>query len=720
MRQLSLSRRVVPFALLFFPPVLQAQDPIDDRAREWAESVTIIRDVFGVPHVYGATDAAVVFGYAYAQAEDALEQVEDNILRSLGRASEVYGEAQYEFDLATRALRIPQLAKAEYLGSDPRMKEIYEAFASGLNYYVRSKQAHLALLERFEPWHSIAFLRFNYYVREFLGYAGVDLSQLDVSRTPRVELGSTGQVRADSFPEPITGSNMWAVAPSKTVEGNAMLFINPHVSFFGTGLYYEGHLVSEEGWNLSGVGRYGFPFPYIGHNEHLGWSHTDNYHDHGDLYEITFDDPNDPLAYRYDGGYRRAEEWTEIIGVLTDGQVVETNVTLTATHHGPIVASRKGIPLAVRLAKIEEGGWYDQWYNMGKASNLDEFQSAVSQHAIPYMNIMYADDAGNIYYIYNGVIARRNENFDWALPVDGGDPRAEWDGFHSYTELPQVLNPSSGWLLNTNSTPMTVTDSTGYSREDFPSYMVGNEVDNPRARASRRLLANEDKFDFESWTRAATDTYVVRADSLIGEMVVQWENLSAVDPTRAARLRVPVELLQNWNRISTVESSAMSLLALSFAMAPFDPSRSTLLDGLDSATTYLLDNWGTVEVGWGELNRHQRPNWRGDEGFSDDAPSTGIPGVPGWLGAVYTYYSAPRANTYRFYGRAGNSFVSVVEFGERIRARSILFFGESTDPDSPHFDDQVELYSQGRFKTAWFYREDVERNAERTYRPSDQ
>jgi len=353
-----------------------------------ARSVTIYRDAWGVPHVYGPTDASVVFGFGYAQAEDRLEQLEDNFMRAVGRAAEIHGEKALLDDTLARALEIPRLAREEYERSRPPMRAIYDAFAAGLNYYLATHpQKRLVHLGRFEPWHPLALLRFKYHHNEFLGYAG--LSPKDLKVTAAAE-GSRREWQ---------GSNMWAIAPSRSATGHAMLFINPHVGFFGLAQYYEGHLTSDEGFHMSGTARVGFPFPYIGHNDHLGWSHTDNYPDHGDLYQETFDDPTHPLAYRYGEGRRMATAWTETIRIKTEQGFEDRRLGFRKTHHGPILAERDGKPLAVRLAKIEEGGWFDQWYAMARARSLAEFKDALRRVAIPYMNIIYADDAGNIFYI---------------------------------------------------------------------------------------------------------------------------------------------------------------------------------------------------------------------------------------------------------------------------------------------------------------------------------
>ena len=682
-------------------------------------SVTIVRDRYGVPHVYGPTDASVVLGLGYAQAEDDLLHVEDNFVRALGRASELYGEETWKDDVVARALGLAEHARAEYRRAKPEMRAIYDAYAAGLNLYLeRHPDRRLRLLERFEPWHTLAFLRFKYYEQEFIGYAGVRWDEIDVEcwRDPATRTSATPDPEPWVAPE--VGSNAWAVTSAKSAEGRALLFINPHVAFFGPGLYYESHLVSGEGWNFSGVGRYGFPFPYMGHNDRLGWGHTDNYHDHGDLYLETFDDASDPLAYRYGNTYLQAEEWSEELRVVTDDRVERRTVTFRRTHHGPILMARDGKPVAVKLARLEEGGWFDQHRAMTKARSLEEFRAALARNAIPYMNVTYADADGNAYYVYNGVVPRRSPYFDWSEPVDGSNPATEWKGYHALDELPQVLNPAAGFVLNTNSNPFTASTSDVPRRADFPDYMIGPEVDNERARVSRQILTERERFDFEEWARAALDTRVLVAPEWAAALEDELAELRGEDPERAAEIAPAVAELVAWDGVSRVDSTEMTLLVL--AEESLDGRRPfPRVAALEAGIAFLEREWDTDRLEWGELNRLQRRHFSGDEPFDDAAPSVAVPGGPGRLGMAFVFHARRGDDTRRRYGRHGNSYVSVVEFGPRTRARSIVFFGQSADPDSPHHFDQAPIYGQARFKPAWRDADEVRAHAERSYHPGE-
>ena len=675
-------------------------------ASQFTRSVTIYRDTYGVPHVFGPTDASCVFGYLYAQAEDNFWQIEDGFIRALGRASEVYGERTLSDDEQVRALEIPRLSQAEYKRAAPRIQALLDAAAAALNYYLdRNPRTKPRLIHRFEPWHILAFSRYAMYEQFVLKQTGVKADEIKTAAESQ-------------------GSNMWAISPAKSATGHAMLFINPHQPFFGIGQWYEGHVHSDEGWDLSGASYFGAIFPTIGHNEYLGWSHTVNRPHMFDVYEETFDDPAHPLAYRYKGSHRTAVEWSETIAIKTSGGMVTRRFTFRKTHHGPILAKRDGKYLAVKMAKLEEGGQLEERYAMGKARSLAEFKQAMSALALPMFNTIYADREGNIFYLYNGAIARREANIDWSRPVDGSTPQTEWQDFHPLAELPQVLNPASGFVQNCNSTPFFATSEGNPVAENFPKYMV-SEGDNARAKMSRRILFTRGHFSFDEWAHAGFDTYVLMADEALPQM---WNH----DPgTLLDRTGVGSEAMQAmeelhaWNRRSSADSVAMTLFMLWFerqygtAVVPAVKPKETWQESLNHAVAQLKRDYGTWRVPWGEINRLQRNQSGGEEPFSDDRPSLPIAGAPGDVGIIFNFYARPQTAQKRRYGTAGHSFVSVIDFGPQPEARSILVFGESADPESPHYFDQAQLYAKREFKPAWFTLDEIKAHAERTYHPGN-
>ncbi len=698
---------------------------------EMAAAVTIVRDSWGVPHVHGPTDESVVFGFVYAQAEDNFWQIEDSLIQALGRASEVYGEERIGADLLGRALGIERLSRQEWERTPAEIRSLAEAAAAGLNHYIAGHPEEVRLLDEIEPWHLLAFSRFSVYQLFMFSRAGIRAEEMAGMARPLEDEGadSAEQVArldasvfaalpgapADPDAADAWGSNMWAVTPERSADGGALLFVNPHQPYFGPGQWIEGHVRSDEGLHFSGAGFPGSFLPTIGHNEHLGWSHTVNAPDIVDVYELTFDDPDDPDAYRYGDGHRRAERFTTTLRVLgEDGSVSERSYELRRSHHGPIVGERDGKALAVRMAKFEEGGQLEQRYRMATARNLEEFRAAMASLATPMFNTVYADVEGNIWYVYYGAVPRRDPSYDWSAPVDGADPGTEWQGYHPLEELPQVLNPASGYVQNCNATPFLASgEGDNPDPADFPPYMV-SEDDNPRSRISRRILEAQPRFTFDEWARLAFDTRVIEAEVWIPRLA---EAISDAGASTGA-VREGLELLQSWDGVSTVDSEAMTLF-FAWREIMIQQRNEDLLDAFRKAIASLEATWGTWRVAWGELNRLQRRHTSGSEPFDDDAPSVAVAGGPGPLGIVFNFYTRPQPGEQRRYGVAGHSFVQVARFGQPVEARSILVFGQRHDPQSPHWFDQSELFARQQFKPAWFTPEAVGADAQRSYRPGE-
>ncbi|MFO7693112.1 MAG: penicillin acylase family protein [Vicinamibacterales bacterium] len=717
--------------VLVFVAVASAQPTQPERV------ATIYRDAYGVAHVFAASDEAVLFGMAWALAEDDWPLIEENYTRAIGRMAERDGEAGLQSDWLSRALEISRRSIAEYERAAPRMRRLLDAYAAGLNAYLDAHPAVRPRFGRVESWHPLALIRYKYYQLEFLGDAGL---QPRMTERLITEGWPAGKARPRTTRPPddpaaaeerVTGSNQWAVAPSRTASGNALLLINPHQSFVGVQRYGEVDLHSDEGLRFSGLTVFGFLLPYMGNNQRLGWAYTDNYADRGDLYAETFDDARQTLRYRYGAGYRNAETWTDTIRVLRDGRLTARTSQFWKTHHGPVVGvDDDNRPLSVRLARFEEGGWFDQWDAMIRARTMAEWKQAVARLHVAYMNNMYADADGNIGYIYASAVPKRDPAFDYSSIVDGSDPRVEWQGMHTLEELPQVFNPPAGYVLNTNSTPLTATADVPYTREQFPRYMVGPETDNPRAISSRRVLESMRRITFDEFARAVWDSRLSAADQKIRAMLDEWARLKEADAPdlpeglRAARERSDVahvlERLARWNR----QADTTSVETLWFSLA--DERRTLGLRARDTrpwpwsralieALNLLQKRWGRTDVPWGETNRLQRPLPGAANALDTARASLPIGGASGGLGSVFSFYTAPFGEPGPRLGMAGNSFVKVIEFGSTIRSRSVLNFGQSGDPASKHFFDQAALYATRTFKDAWFSDDDVKAHAVRRY-----
>lgn len=669
-----------------------------------ARQVTIYRDRFGIPHVHGRTDAAAAFGFGYAQSEDYFARLEDNFIRAAGRRAEVagtpftdllMGESVVDQDCMNRLLEIPRLAQEEYQRLDPRMRAIVDGFVAGINYYITGHPNEPILLRRVEGWHPLALIRYIYYQKGFAAVA----DRAGLLRPPPEELASLG-------------SNGWVIGPGRTRDGRALLFINPHLWFFGPGQVYEGHVISDEGWNFTGLTRFGFPFPYVGHNDSAGWVSTNNAADVADLYVEEFDRPADPLAYRYGTGHRVAIEWQDSIQVKTAAGLVTRTFKFRKTHHGPIVAAKDGKPVALRMARFESDGWLAEWYAMTRARNLEEFKAAMRPLNMLFGNAMFADRDGNIFYVYNGAIPLRNPSFDWGQPVDGSDPRTEWKGFHAFDELPQLTDPRSGWMQNCNGTPFLLTDAGNPDPARYPKYMV-TEPDTTRAMQSRKILAGRDRWSFEEFERVAFDTGSWEAGNALAGMI----RAARATAKRTDQANQALGLLAAWDGRQRVDQ-----------VAPFvfeywvETSRNDGLDpapALEAALQKIERLFGHWNVTCGQANRLQRFDDARDEWPDDSLPSLEVPGVNGLLGGIFTFATFEFPGFRHRYGYSGGSYISVVEFGPQVRAKAVHVYGESGHRTSPHYFDQAPLYARGEFRPAWFTLEEIKANLEASYRPGE-
>ncbi len=694
-------------------------------AEQWASQVTIHRDQWGVPHIYGPTDASVAFGSGYSQCEDHFWQFEETYLKCIGRYAEVVGERGLQSDLENALFEIVPTSIEDYPKLPDYVQEICVGFAGGYNFYLKKHpDVKPRLLTKMEPHHVLMYDRFMMLGR-LTGAAHAPMGKLKPL---------AAEMKAS------LGSNQWAVGPSKTKNGNAMLFINPHQPWYGSGMFTEMHVRSDEGWNFSGTMFPGSPFPTAGFNDRLGWAYTVNSADISDLYRLTFDHPSDPLKYRYGDDYKIADQWTTSIKVKTEAGMEDREFTFRKTHYGPII-SKPGDNefLAVRVPRLYDGSRIIQSLAQTKAKNFEEWYAAVSQQRLQTFNTMYADADGNIFYLYNGVMAERDPAKDWTKPVNGSDPANEWGPFHPVEELPQVLNPISGYMQNCNSTPFTTTDDGNPSLKDFPSYMVEDKHDDKRrAKVARYLLRNAEDITFEQFQEFAYDTTLYWAMTEIPVYKRHLQRLQQTNPELAKDVQPYLDHFDGWDYQCTIDSTQATLAVQWYEVLygrgypvetlkpEFKSDIPARLDALVRAAGQLTELYGDWKVPYGDIHRLQRHAPYGSAAevpFDDRQPSLPLAGVRGPLGVAFTvYHSPPTELPHRKYQYAatGASYMACYEFGEKVNAVSYLHYGQSHDPKSPHFFDQAKLLSEQKFKPAWFHWDDVLANTKKAYHPGEE
>ena len=707
--------------------VAAAPDAETARWQAQAARVTITRDDWGIPHIRGRSDADAVFGMSYAQAEDDFARVEANYLTALGRTAEAEGEEAIWADLRQRLFVDPAELRAQYAACPPWLRTLMEAWADGLNFYLATHPATKPrVLTRFEPWMALAFTE---------GSIGGDIERIPLADLRTFYGRPTPPSPEDrgSVPREPSGSNGIAIAPKLTRAGHALLLINPHTSFY---FRSEAQVTSEEGLNAYGASTWGQFFVYQGFNAHAGWMHTSSTVDNVDQFAEAVTRRGSGWSYRY--GTETRPVATRAVTVRfrrPDGGFGERRFTTWRTHHGPITAAKDGRWIATALMWRPVPALEQSWLRT-KATDLASYLQVTERKANSSNDTLFADDRGAIAFLMPQFMPLRDDRFDYTRPVDGSDPATDWKGLHPLSTLPSVLDPRTGWVHNTNDWPWSAAGPDSPKAADYPRYMdqVGG---NARGEHADLLLNGKRGWTAERLRAAAYDPYLPAFARLLPGLVAAWRALPANDPRRAA-LADPVALLARWDHRWGYDSIATSLAvfwgdqlwrevgeraqAERFAVPDYIATRVTpeqKLAALKAAMTRLTRDFGSWRTPWRAINRFQRLDGAIRPHFDDARPSTPVPFTSAQWGSLASFGAKAWPGTKRYYGTSGNSFVAVVEFGRRVKAMAVMAGGQSGDPASPHFADQIDRYAAGRLRPVYFHPDEIAGHVERVYRPGE-
>jgi len=711
-------------AVMFISTATLAQTADAARWERQAQNITIIRDDWGIAHVYGKTDADAVFGMIYAQAEDDFNRVETNYLTSLGRLAEAEGEARIYDDLRAKMYVNPDSMRAMYARSPEWLKTLMVAWADGLNFYLAKHPAvKPRAITRFEPWMALSFSE---------GSIGGDIESISLPRLRAFYDKDPSAAKQPEEPrnedlEP-RGSNGIAIAPSNTVNGNSLLLINPHTSFY---FRSELQMVSEEGLNVYGAATWGQFFIYQGFSDRAGWMHTSSGVDNIDEFAETIVKEGDRYFYMYGGEKRPVVASTIAVPYKTVSGMAKKEFTVYRTHRGPVVREADGKWITVALMDIPVQALM-QSYGRTKAKNIAEFRKVLDTHSNSSNNTLFADNSGNVAYFHANYIPKRNSKFDWTKPVDGSDPATTYNGVLSVDESPNVINPASGWVYNSNNWPWTAAGSSSPKKDNFPAY-VESGGENPRGVHAIRLLKDKKDFTRDGLLAAAFDSYQPAFEQLIPPLVTAWDVAPASSPLKA-KVADQLAMLRAWDFRWSATSVPTSLavfygeeigrLTRGPRPDPEDELRASRvtdeqrLAALSRASDKLTADFGKWQTPWGDINRFQRVKNEIVATFNDTLPSIPVMFTSARWGSLASFGARAHPNTKKWYGTSGNSFVAVVEFGkDSVRARAVTAGGESGDPSSKHFNDQATRYASGDFRTVYFYPSQLTGHIEREYHP---
>jgi acyl-homoserine-lactone acylase len=719
------------------------------RWQRQAQAVTIVRDDWGIAHIYGRSDADAVFGALYAQAEDDFARIERNYLVSLGRLALAEGESAIYSDLRQRLFVQPAQLQRAYRSAPSWLQRLMVAWADGLNFYLWSHpQIKPQVLRHFEPWMALSFTE---------GSIGGDIETVDLgalrdfygASTPpggsaaergaglpgagQQGAGQQGAAQPAGATEPAPGgSNGFAIAGSRSASGHALLWINPHTTFY---FRSELQMASERGLNAYGAVTWGQFFVYQGFNSHNGWMHTSYGGDAIDEYAETIGKRGGALYYAYGAGQRKLRvSQIRIRYRRGDGEGTR-DFTVYHSHHGPIVRAERGKWIAVKLLEAPVRA-LTQSYLRTKTSNYRAFREVQELRTDTSNNTVYADADGTIAYFHGNFVPKRDPAFDFTHPVDGSNPATEWQGPHRLDATITLLNPANGWIQNTNNWPFSAAGADSPKREDYPAYMW-SKGENPRGVHAVEVLENLRNVTLDGLIAAAYDGHLTAFDTLLPPLLRAYDGLPVGDPLRGA-LAEPIAELRRWDR-RTATASVPTTVAIFWGNALVEqkgaqardadePVYDFLVDRLDdaerlsalsSAIATLERDFGGWRIEWGDVNRFQRLTDDIVQPFDDAKPSLPVGFAPSQWGALASFDSTKPRHTRKIYGSVGNSFVAAVEFATPVRAKAIMSGGESGHPGSPHFTDQALMFSSGQFRDVRFMPDDVSAHAERTYHPGD-
>ena len=700
------------------------------RWEQEAHDVTIIRDNWGIAHVYGKTDADAVFGMEYAQAEDDFNRVETNYINAMGRLAEAEGESKIYQDLRAKLFTDPVTLKKQYAESPAWLQKLMNAFADGLNYYLyKHPEVRPRVIKRFEPWMALSFSE---------GSIGGDIERARVEqiaafygKEPAAPTVAQDEIE-DETAEP-SGSNGIAIAPANTADHHALLLINPHTSFY---FRSELQMVSDEGLDAYGAVTWGQFFVYQGFSPHIGWMHTSSGVNAISEYLETVEKKNDRYYYKYGAKELPLRTKQITVSYMTSNGMEQKTFTAYYTMHGPVIGEQDGKWLTIRLMQ-EPIKALEQDFTRTKATDYKSFRQTMELHTNSSNNTIFADTDGDIAYFHGNFIPKRDTQFDWTKPVDGSNPATDWGPLLTVDKTPHLLNPKSGWIYNSNDAPWNAAGVGSLKKSDYPIYVeTGGE--SARGLHAVRVLSNNKGLTVDTLlSSVAFDSYLPWFERTIPALMKAWDQDPDSDPLKA-KLKDQIGVLRDWDFRWGVDSIPTSLAvfwgtdlmrhfvrdARTADIPVYDyivakASAGQLLQSLAAASDRLTADFGTWKTPWGNINRFQRLDDDIESHFDDSKPSIPVEFTSSLWGSLASFGARAYLNTKKWYGTSGNSFVAAIDFGKTIHARAVTAGGESGNPSSPHFEDEAERYATGNLREVYFYRSQLQGHTERTYHPGE-
>ncbi|MDH4089686.1 MAG: penicillin acylase family protein [Cyclobacteriaceae bacterium] len=676
------------FILISFAGHAQIK-PVDPAA------VDIVRDRWGVPHIFAKTDAGVSYGLAWAHAEDDFKTIQLGFLAGKAMLGQYTGKSGATVDYVVQFMRCRELVDSRYEEDiSPVFKTVLQAYCDGINSYARSHPKEVLIRKMF-PINPKDML--TYSVLQLAIAAGADnaLKNIINGSIPGVDAWKPG------------GSNAYAFNSSITKDGDTYLAINSHQPLQGPVAWYEAHLCSEEGWNILGALFPGAPIILLGCNEFLGWAHTVNYPDKLDVYQLEMN-PNNKYQYKVDGQWKELERTEARMKVKIAGLKITVKKEALNSIYGPAMRVDRGV-FAIRTGALMEIRALEQWYHMNKARSFSQFKAALNMNAISGYNIIYADRYDTIYYVSNGKIPLRNKGFNWKATLPGNTSQTLWSAFHPFSDLPQVLQPASGYIFNSNHSPFNATAAKDNIKANQYDPTMGYEThDNNRSERFMNLIAAYPKINYAEMKKIKYDLQL----PLHLKYQTSCDTLFLLNQNDHPDLAALIQSLNTWDRKANVDSKGAALFSVIYYKVVEEQDAGATYRSLTEAKClellryskhYLEKYFGTTEVSLGQYQKLVRGQ-----------KSIALPGIPDVIASMLSV----QYKNGMVKGDQGESYIELVKFtqdGPEIE--TINSYGASTRPGSTHYADQMELFIQQKTKPMTLDKSRVYKEAERIYHP---
>ncbi len=661
-------------------------------------NITIARDSFGVPHIYGHTDAEAAYGLAYAHCEDDFKSIQQNLLAGKGMLGEVLGKEGVLFDFGLKFFGIDTLIDNNYervISND--FKKVLEGYVQGVNDYA-AKHPEEVLLKKALPFKPTDMLKGSTLTLTLFAGAGMALKSIKENHIELLHQPNE------------VGSNSMAISPLRTDDGKAWLLVNSHQPIEGRFAWYEAHIKSDEGWDIIGGLFPGGTTIFVGSNKNLGWAHTTNYHTFGDIYKLK----HQGNKYWYDGAWKKFEIKTAHLKIKLGAIKIGIAKKIRTCEYGPVFQSKQGW-FAIRFPGAMDMRATEQWFRMNKANNFKEFETALKMEAIPLFNIMYADVDGNIFYQSGCQVPLRDSTLNWHLPITANTSNYKWNTLVPYDRKPSLLNPSCGYLFSCNQTQYSVSGKDCSWKGSFVGIQQFNY--NRGERFGELLGEVKGKFTWTDFLRVKFDKTYSRTASYARNLKTAFE----LSETKYSDIADAIKKLKQWNRTGDAENKDAALAMImqerlqkewkvpfAFLMIKKEPLlEDDLVAALRYTKTFMLSKYGTLDVKLGDIQRMIRGN--------SSFPASGLREVPR---AADPKLFDKAKGIWRITG--GDGYIQLNKYDKSgVEINSINAYGSSSHAESKHYNDQMEMFSKEQFKAMTFNWEEIKRNAERVYKPGD-